>query len=248
MRDALYIGGPGSTGDAIGWGVQLGGVTEFMDAYQAHGCVSAEDGAMVPYSITTSGGIHVNRFGERFADETNNVSKHALEVMHQPGGVAYLIFDDSSREIGLRFEGYRSLEVGGQVLSGSDAESLAKALGIDAPGLALTVAECQAAAAGGGDQFGRLSFAPFTSRLYGVRVTAALFHTQGGLKVDRNARVARGAGGVIPGLYAGGGAAAGISGHGPGGYLPGAGLLTAIAYGYLAGKHASAAQGNRPPG
>jgi fumarate reductase flavoprotein subunit len=56
--------------------------------------------------------------------------------------------------------------------------------------------------------------------------------------VDDHARVLRGDGTVIEGLYAGGGAAAGISGCGANGYLSGNGLLTALCYGYLAGQHA----------
>jgi len=76
-----------------------------------------------------------------------------------------------------------------------------------------------------------------------VRVTGALFHTQGDLAVDDDARVLRGDGNVIEGLYAGGGAAAGISGRGANGYLSGNGLLTALCYGYLAGRHASGCRG-----
>lgn len=63
----------------------------------------------------------------------------------------------------------------------------------------------------------------------------ALFHTQGGLHVDGDARVIRKDGAVVPGLYAGGGAAAGISGRsGALGYASGNGLLTAVALGRLA--------------
>jgi fumarate reductase flavoprotein subunit len=69
-------------------------------------------------------------------------------------------------------------------------------------------------------------------------VTPALFHTQGGLVVDEHARVL--AGGVpVPGLYASGGAAIGISGHGAGGYLAGNGLITALGLAFLAAEHVS---------
>jgi fumarate reductase flavoprotein subunit len=43
---------------------------------------------------------------------------------------------------------------------------------------------------------------------------------------------------VVGNLYAGGGCATGISGHGSGGYLSGNGLTTALGYGRLAGIHA----------
>jgi fumarate reductase flavoprotein subunit len=70
-----------------------------------------------------------------------------------------------------------------------------------------------------------------------VRITGALFHTQGGLRTDGHARVLRPAGDAIPGLYAAGGAAQGISGHGADGYLAGNGLLGALGLGFLAGSH-----------
>jgi fumarate reductase flavoprotein subunit len=72
-----------------------------------------------------------------------------------------------------------------------------------------------------------------------VKVTGALFHTQGGLVVDGAARVLRADGTPVPNLYAGGGTAAGLSGHGPGGYFSGNGLLTALGYGMLAGRDAA---------
>jgi fumarate reductase flavoprotein subunit len=68
-----------------------------------------------------------------------------------------------------------------------------------------------------------------------VRVTGALFHTQGGLLVDSKARVRRVDGGVFETIFACGGAACGVSGPDVSGYLSGNGLLTALALGHLAG-------------
>jgi fumarate reductase flavoprotein subunit len=65
-----------------------------------------------------------------------------------------------------------------------------------------------------------------------VLTAAALFHTQGGLRVDKSARVLRPGGVAIEGLYAAGGTAAGISGHGAAGYIAGNGLTSAAALGY----------------
>jgi fumarate reductase flavoprotein subunit len=74
---------------------------------------------------------------------------------------------------------------------------------------------------------------------YAVRVTGALFHTQGGLAVDPDARVKTPAGGLFPNLFAGGGAARGVSGPDPTGYLAGNGLLTATTLGKIAGRTAA---------
>src|SRR5205807_27756 len=110
----------------------------------------------------------------------------------------------------------------GLVKRASHIEALAGALGLPPISLGETLAEYLAGRSTGADRFGRTSFADMRPPFFGLRVTAALFHTQGGLKVDRYARVIRRNGSPVPNLYAGGGVAAGISGHGPGGYLPGA--------------------------
>lgn len=68
----------------------------------------------------------------------------------------------------------------------------------------------------------------------------ALVHTQGGLVVDQEARVLDSSGRPIAKLFAGGGAACGISGPHASGYLSSNGLLTAIVLGRIAGEAASA--------
>jgi fumarate reductase flavoprotein subunit len=72
-------------------------------------------------------------------------------------------------------------------------------------------------------------------------VVPGLFHTQGGLAVDLNGRVLDTKGKPIANLFAGGGAAGGLSGRsGAAGYASGNGLLSAIALGRLAGLAAAA--------
>ena len=73
---------------------------------------------------------------------------------------------------------------------------------------------------------------------YAVQVSCSLFHTQGGLAVNSEARVMHKEGYSLPNLFAGGGAAQGVSGPAVWGYLSGNGLLTAITLGRLAGEHA----------
>jgi fumarate reductase flavoprotein subunit len=81
-----------------------------------------------------------------------------------------------------------------------------------------------------------------------VRVTGALFHTQGGLAVDVRARVLKEQGTPLPNLFAAGGAAAGVSGSVASGYLSGNGLLTATVLGRVSGAAAAALIKNRPLG
>jgi fumarate reductase flavoprotein subunit len=104
-----------------------------------------------------------------------------------------------------------------------------------------TLAEVAALKAGGVDVFGR----NFTAKpvlqapLHAIRVTGALFHTQGGLVVDTGARVVDDAGQPLPNLLAAGGAACGVSGSHAAGYLSGNGLLAAVVLGATAGRQAS---------
>jgi fumarate reductase flavoprotein subunit len=94
---------------------------------------------------------------------------------------------------------------------------------------------------GAKDTFGRASMEPLKAPYYGIKVTVALYHTQGGLKVNPDGQVLRADGSVIPNLYAGGGVAVGVSGTGLEGYLPGNGLLASLGLGMRAAEHAVAA-------
>jgi fumarate reductase flavoprotein subunit len=121
-------------------------------------------------------------------------------------------------------------------------DGLAEAIGCEPSTLRATLDASAAAARGDAeDEFGRTDFGygPLGRPLCAVRSQPALFHTQGGVRVDADARVLRTDGTPIEGLYAGGGVAAGISGqNGGAGYSSGNGLLAALGLGRLAGTHA----------
>src|SRR5690606_20959454 len=127
----------------------------------------------------------------------------------------------------------------GAVRWGDTPRELAAAVGVDPDGLAATIARTAELAAGQlRDEFDRTEWvAPLRPPYAGIRVVPALFHTQGGLRVDGHARVLRSDGTPIRGLYASGGAAMGISGHGASGYLAGNGLLPALGLAFLAAEH-----------
>jgi predicted oxidoreductase len=130
----------------------------------------------------------------------------------------------------------------GKVVCSESLEDLAGTLGLPADALADTVAETNRSARGEvPDAFGRGEFlgGPFEPPFYGIHVRGALFHTQGGLRVDMRARVLRSDGTPISGLYAGGGTAVGVSGSGYTGYSSGNGLLAATVLGKVAGEEAS---------
>ena len=100
-----------------------------------------------------------------------------------------------------------------------------------------SIDDMKSMARSGKDPLGRTRFGPaLEAPLYAAWVTGALAHTQGGLAVDSKARVLREDGSAIEGLYAAGGAAAGLAGRGGEGYLPGNGLAQSFALGLLAGE------------
>lgn len=243
MSAALYFGGEGSTGEGIAWGQELGGATAFMDAYQAHASVAQPGGALVSYAVIMLGGIQVNRLGRRFADESRGYSEHAVDLIAQPGGVAVEIFDATIHERALQFPDFRECVQAGVVKRAEGVEDLARAFGLPVATLGQTLSSWERACRDHArDEVGRLPRGqPLALPYFGVQVTGALLHTQGGLVVDERARVLRTDGQPLPNLYAGGGVAAGISGHGAGGYLSGNGLLAALGLGRCAGEDAARA-------
>lgn len=242
MSDALYFGHPGNCGDAVLWGEALGAELAHLGGYQGHGSVATPHNILISWAVIMQGGIQVNAEGRRFCDETRGYSEQAADVLRQPGGFAWDVFDDRIAGVARQFEDFRDAERAGAMVCADTAEDLARAMRVPAQGFAAEWHEVEnLKSQAGSDRFGR-RFAPdqtCAAPLRAVKVTGALFHTQGGLAIDGNARVKMKSGGVFPNLYAAGGAAAGVSGSGATGYLSGNGLLTATVLGRLAGDNAA---------
>jgi fumarate reductase flavoprotein subunit len=243
MADALYFGHVGNKGDAVNWGVALGGAVADMGGYQGHGSVTHPHGTLLFWGVMTEGGFQVNLDGKRFASEVRGYSEAAVDVIEQRDHVAWAIYDQGAHELGLAFKDYRNGMEMGAMKTAATISGLAEVSGLPVKALTVTFANVEATHHGEKeDEFGR-DFANveiLEPPYYAVRVTGALFHTQGGLVVDGNARVLRGDGSALPNLFAGGGAARGLSGPSRWGYLSGNGLLTATTLGRLAGIGAAA--------
>ena len=241
MREARYFGWEGNRGDGMAWGLALGGATRDMDAYQGLGLLAEPQGLDVNPKFLIQGGVQVNALGERFSDELDDVSGQGARVIAQPGGVSWLVYDDRIHDACADLHQYRELLGLNARRSGDTVEALAAAIGVPADALARTLdAVAQATTRSHSDAFGRRFDTPrLTAPFHALRVGGALFHTQGGLAIDAEARVVRADGSPLPNLFAGGGAAVGISGGGPSGYLPGAGLASAVTMGAVAGRTAA---------
>jgi fumarate reductase flavoprotein subunit len=242
LAEGLYFGHPGNQGDALLWGAELGAATRHLGGHQGHGSVADPGGILITWATITAGGVQVNINGERFSDEMQGYSEQAVVVLGQPGGVAWTVFDARIAAIARQFEDFCNAERLGLILQANDTIQLAAQMRVPEAALRATLEERnRLSQASGRDRFGR-NFAgvpPLGPPLHAVRVTGALFHTQGGLVVDAQARVLTPAGTRLPNLLAAGGAAAGVSGNAASGYLSGNGLLTAAALGFIAGQTAA---------
>jgi len=242
IAGAPYFGHAGNRGDALAWGLALGAAARDLGAYQGHGSLATPHGVLITWALMMEGGIQVNARGERFANEHAGYSEQCLEVLSQPGAVAWDVYDARLHELGRGFPDYRAAEAAGAIRRAGDIAGLAAACGLPADALQRTLMHAAACARGEADDaLGRdfRNAPPLAPPYYAVKVTGALFHTQGGLAVDANARVLDGVGRALPNLWAGGGAARGLSGAHAWGYLSGNGLLSAIALGRLAGRGAA---------
>jgi fumarate reductase flavoprotein subunit len=242
--DIPFPGHEGSTGDGIKMGLEIGAALENMGAFQPYPAYLGPGKRAVPPEVALSGGIMVDATGRRFVDETRYPGGLGIKMLDLPDKQAYEIFDEQIFQLHRNAPGLRNLGRlfdAGLLLKAETPAELAIKLGIDAEGLTQTIRECHALAAGGQkDAFGRVLPQPLEAPFYGVKVTVALYHTQGGLKVSAYGQVLRFDGSIIPNLYAGGGVAVGISGKGLEGYLPGNGLLASLGLGMIAAEHAVA--------
>jgi fumarate reductase flavoprotein subunit len=232
MRDALYAGHTGNDGSAIQWGQQLGAQLADLGGYQGHGSWAVPQGALISWALMMEGAVQINADGHRFHDETQGYSEAAVHVLAQPRGTAWNVFDDRLLAFAQDFPDFREAQAAGAVHSFDNVNTLAQHIGCAVETLQHTLRRVQADTTdpATGRHFQRSLEAPF----HAIRVTGALFHTQGGLDIDAQTRVLRQDGTPLPNLLAAGGAARGVSGQAVWGYLSGNGLLSAIAGGHIA--------------
>ncbi len=241
MARAPVYAHPGNRGEALLWGEALGARTGCLAACQGHGSLSSPHGILITWALMMQGGIQVNREGHRFSNEHRGYSEQSLDVLAQPGAIAWAVFDADLYTMAQDFPDFREAVAAGAIMSGDDVDGLASALRVPATALGDTLTGIERMRGGAAnDPFGRAfeGERSFRAPFFAVKVTGALFHTQGGLMIDATARVLRKTGGAFPNLFAGGGAACGVSGPALSGYLSGNGLLTALAFGSIAGNSA----------
>jgi fumarate reductase flavoprotein subunit len=225
IANAQFGGHTGNDGSAIAWGQQLDVALQDMNAYQGHGSWATPHGALISWALMMEGAIQVNVNGQRFHDETQGYSEAAVHVLSQPDGVAWNVFDEKIYQLGLTFPDFVAATKNGAVKKFNTLAELAAMISCSPTELEKSCHQPRST---------QSSPPSFAAPFYTIKVTGALFHTQGGLKIDRHCRAVKTNGSIIPNLLAAGGAAGGVSGNAVWGYLSGNGLLSAVAGGYIA--------------
>jgi tricarballylate dehydrogenase len=200
----------------------------------------AEDGGIVTRVLGIPEGIVVDRHARRFHDEGADPSptRYAIwgrKVAGAPGQIAWLVLDaEAERRIPpLLFPPLRA----------GTPEALAALLGLDPAAFAATLAAYNAAVGPEGRTAGlapdktrqarRLDVPPFTA----VPIRPGITFTCEGVRVDETARVLRADGGAVANLFAAGTIMApNVLGTG---YLAGAAMSVAAAFGRIAGRAAA---------
>ena len=198
-------------------------------------------------------GIVVNAEGQRFVDEGADFrnftyAKYGAEILRQPGGLAYQLFDAKTEPL-LRQDEYTAPGV--SRFEANTIRALAEKMGLAPEALEQTVEGFNAAVQPGefnpaikdgkrteGISPPKSNWAqPLDSPpFYGFAVTCGITFTFGGLGIDEDARVLDQSGQPIPGLHAAGELVGGLFYHN---YPGGSGLTSGAVFGRRAGKSAS---------
>ncbi len=240
IAGAAYHGSEYATGDALRLGTAQGAAVSALDAYQGHAGLSAAARTLVTWTTVMAGAVVVDAQGRRFGDETVGYSEYAAMLAARPGARGWVVLDARIDAATRGFRDYLDVVQAGALRWADSVEELAERLGVDAAVLGGELADAAAVARGESavDRVGRRRVAaPLEPPYAAVEIVPALFHTQGGLAVDEHAQVLDAAGHPLGCLYASGGAAVGMSGHGAAGYLAGNGLLPALGLAYRAAEH-----------
>jgi fumarate reductase flavoprotein subunit len=237
-----YNGHEGSQGEAIVVAARLGAELADMGSYQGYAMLTDPQGISVPPPVLIEGGVIVNTFGDRFTDESADIAGMVHPLAGQPDGIGWVIYDARIEARCAEIPELAQLMALNAPKVAEDLDALATLTGTDPTKLSAAIAGVQRVAeAQGLDAFGRSwsTDRPPAGSYRALKVTGALYHTQGGLQVDGEARVLRADGTPFANLFAGGGSARSVSGPSSWGYLPAMGLTTAVVLGRLAGQGAA---------
>ena len=194
------------------------------------------------FSASINNVIYVDYNGNRVVREDGRRDEIAGAALEAPQAILSWITDQHEYErLGGKSTGGTSFEdqiAAGKMWSANTWEELGAQMGIDGAQLAKTVAEYNKAVETGVDALGRQVFGEKldTAPFYGIKSTAMVHHTMGGIEITENCEVLDTEGNVIPGLYAAGEVTGGIHGSNR---LGGNAVADVIVFGQIAGQNAA---------
>jgi fumarate reductase flavoprotein subunit len=198
--------------------------------------------------------IVVGPDGQRLYDEQLGGVAGANRIARLPDpSSTWLIFDKARWETAAKTNQIvppnpNIVQAGARIERGDDPAELARRTGMNAQSLARTIDGFNAAAlAGRGDALPVQRTGdprPLSGPLFAVPIAVGLTHTLGGPAIDADTRVTDASGRPIPGLFAAGSMASGLSGGPKPGYA--GGISVAFGLGLIAGEAASRVEAAAP--
>ena len=201
---------PGATGDGIILAQQVGaGLT---DIEQIHPTVIKKNGALISESMRARGGFLLNKNGKRFTNELLTRDVVSANELKQPGGIAYLVIDNSIYSKNKMAQNYTAEKL---MTKCDTIADVAKLIGVDEKVVQASFDQYHKAFDNKKDDlFGRpemlirMDQAPY----FVAEVTPGIHHTMGGVKIDPQAEVLTPEKKPIPGLFAAGEVTGGVHG------------------------------------
>ena len=194
------------------------------------------------FSASINNIIYVDYNGNRVVREDGRRDEIASACLAAPEAILSWITDTHEYErLGGKSTSNITFEdqiAQGKMWKADTLEELGAQMGIDGAQLAKTVEEYNKAVESGNDALGRQLFGEKLDKApyYGIKSTAMVHHTMGGIEINTNCEVLDTNGNVIPGLYAAGEVTGGIHGSNR---LGGNAVADVLVFGQIAGQNAA---------
>ena len=203
---------PGATGDGIILAQQVGAGLTDIEQIQIHPTVIKKNGALISESMRARGGFLLNKNGKRFTNELLTRDVVSANELKQPGGIAYLVIDNSIYSKNKMAQNYTAEKL---MTKCDTIADVAKLIGVDEKVVQASFDQYHKALDNKKDDlFGRpemlirMDQAPY----FVAEVTPGIHHTMGGVKIDPQAEVLTPEKKPIPGLFAAGEVTGGVHG------------------------------------
>ena len=178
---------PGATGDGIILAQQVGAGLTDIEQIQIHPTVIKKNGALISESMRARGGFLLNKNGKRFTNELLTRDVVSANELKQPGGIAYLVIDNSIYSKNKMAQNYTAEKL---MTKCDTIADVAKLIGVDEKVVQASFDQYHKAFDNKKDDlFGRpemlirMDQAPY----FVAEVTPGIHHTMGGVKIDPQA-------------------------------------------------------------